>query len=54
MGLLGLTGLVCGGCRGAEPERVQNTDTAMGTIVQQNLYVRSGGEKEAEEILKDL
>ncbi len=54
MGLLGLTGLVCVGCRGAEPERVQNTDTAMGTVVQQNLYVRSGGEKEAEEILKLL
>lgn len=48
-----LTGLACGGCKSAAPERVQSTDTAMGTIVQQSLYVLPGG-KETEEILSLL
>ena len=45
--------LLCG-CGTQEPEQVQGIDTAMGTVIQQNLYVFKDGEDIMREILDQI
>lgn len=40
------------GCGNIPPERVQSVDTAMGTVIQQNLYLSGGGADCTEDILE--
>lgn len=41
---------VCCGCGSAGPRLVQSADTAMGTVIQQNIYTTAADSKAAEEI----
>lgn len=45
--------LLCG-CGRQEPQRLQDVDTAMGTVIQQNLYVLGEAKECPEEILKRI
>ncbi|MCM1190444.1 MAG: FAD:protein FMN transferase [bacterium] len=47
-------GILSCGCGEVKPRRVQSTDVAMGTVIQQVLYTVSDDGREAEEILRLL
>ena len=55
MGVLLL--LCCGGCGGPKTEQAKNIDTAMGTVIQQNVYAAENAEtavSDISEILRQL
>lgn len=47
----GIVILLCCGCQNARPERQQRVDTAMGTVVQLNIYTADRESRATEEIL---
>lgn len=48
--MFGLCAVLCG-CKAVTPQRVQSVDTAMGTVIQQNIFQVSGDTDHAGEIM---
>ena len=46
-----LTAVFCCGCGEKQTHKMQSVDTAMGTVIQQNIYTTDSGSKDTEEIL---